>query len=101
MASMLWLMPQKRGTFLLAGFIHGAIYDNWIPLDPGVVWARAAHACFGLSIFGFYAISRPLARKIICPLLLIAAAFCLVTLFAPVAAGAATTGSTCADIRSA
>lgn len=46
----LWMLPQKRITHLIAGFIHGAIYDNWIPLDPGIVLARGSHALIALAL---------------------------------------------------
>ncbi len=49
LGSHLWLEPQKRVTHLLAGFIHGAIYDNWIPLDAGILYTRASHALLGLA----------------------------------------------------
>jgi hypothetical protein len=46
----LWMNPQKRTTHLLAGFIHGAIYDNWIPVDAGILWTRATHAWIACSL---------------------------------------------------
>ncbi len=48
MAWILWAMPQKRITHLVAGFIHGAIYDNFIGVDDGIVWTRAGHLMVGL-----------------------------------------------------
>lgn len=50
-AAMLWFSPQKRSTHLVTGFIHGAIYDNWIPLDPGIAWARFSHALLGIGLW--------------------------------------------------
>lgn len=40
----IWAYPQKRITHLLSGFIHGAIYDNGIFIDQGILWARGTHA---------------------------------------------------------
>ncbi len=53
LAMTLWFSPQKRATHLLAGFIHGAIYDSWIPLDPGIIWSRSAHGLLALSLLAF------------------------------------------------
>lgn len=47
---MLWMLPQKRITHLIAGFIHGAIYDNWIPLDGGILLARGSHTLIALAL---------------------------------------------------
>ncbi len=43
-AAILWFAPQKRLTHLLLGFLHGPIYDTWIPVDTGIVLARLSHA---------------------------------------------------------
>ncbi len=42
-ASTLWFFPQKRVISVVAGFLHGPIYDRWIPVDWGVILARMAH----------------------------------------------------------
>jgi len=39
----LWMNPQKRALHLLAGFIHGPVYDDWIALDAGIIVGRLAH----------------------------------------------------------
>ncbi len=62
LAGVLWIYPQKRITHLLSGFVHGAIYDNWIPLDAGVLWARAAHACFASTILFSLAVRANVLR---------------------------------------
>ena len=48
LASVLWLFPQKRITFYLTGFLHGPIYDHYIPQDFGIIIARVSHLCIGL-----------------------------------------------------
>lgn len=45
----LWFAPQKRVVSLLFGFLHGPIYDLWIPLDAGVLISRAAHLFIGAT----------------------------------------------------
>lgn len=46
-AGTLWFGPQKRIVALLLGFIHGPIYDQWIPVDHGVVLSRMCHGLMG------------------------------------------------------
>jgi hypothetical protein len=46
----LWNQPQKRIVHLLAGFIHGPIYDEWIGFDAGLLMARAGHACLAAAL---------------------------------------------------
>lgn len=46
----LWVMPQKRSTSLLLGFLHGPIYDRWIPLDWGILIKRSLHGFIGISL---------------------------------------------------
>jgi len=53
--SLLWFFPQKRINSIGLGFLHGPIYDRWIPLDYGVVIGRLGHAFFALAIFCFAA----------------------------------------------
>ena len=43
----LWFAPQKRIVELFLGFIHGPIYDQWIPVDNGVVLSRLFHGLVG------------------------------------------------------
>ncbi len=53
-ASILWFFPQKRIVSLIGGFLHGPIYDRWIPVDWGVVLARLAHALWALSAIIYF-----------------------------------------------
>ncbi len=46
----LWFFPQKRINSLFLGFLHGPIYDRWIPLDYGVVVGRLGHAVFAWAV---------------------------------------------------
>ena len=46
----IWLEPQKRITHLLVGFLHGPIYDNWIPVDGGIILSRVAHCLIAITI---------------------------------------------------
>lgn len=39
----LWFYPQKRLVHQFAGFLHGPIYDTFIPIDHGIVLARISH----------------------------------------------------------
>lgn len=48
MLSAMWFLPQKRATNLLLGFLHGPIYDRFIPLDAAIIWARGTHAAIGI-----------------------------------------------------
>ncbi|HYX33056.1 MAG TPA: hypothetical protein VE954_08060 [Oligoflexus sp.] len=50
LAAQIWWEPQKRATHIFAGFLHGAIYDSWIPLDAGVAWMRISHICLALAL---------------------------------------------------
>lgn len=50
MAWTLWSLPQKRITHILTGFLHGAIYDNGIAVDSGILWARASHLAIALAL---------------------------------------------------
>ncbi len=44
----LWIFPQKRLTGLFWGFLHGPIYDHWIPVDGGIFLSRSIHGLIGL-----------------------------------------------------
>lgn len=46
----LWFFPQKRIISPVMGFLHGPIYDRWIPVDSGVVFARLCDGILGLVI---------------------------------------------------
>ena len=50
--SLLWFFPQKRINSMVLGFLHGPIYDRWIPVDLGVVVGRLGHAVLASAIFG-------------------------------------------------
>lgn len=54
---MLWFFPQKRIISPVLGFLHGPIYDRWIPVDGGVVLARLSDGLLGLIII-WAALSR-------------------------------------------
>ncbi len=62
LALRLWLEPQKRTTHVLSGFLHGAIYDDWIPLDAGILWSRGAHSALALSLLTLMVLPRKLWR---------------------------------------
>jgi hypothetical protein len=49
-AAVLWFMPQKRLVSMILGFVHGPIYDEWIPVDYGVILARLFHLLFWFSL---------------------------------------------------
>jgi hypothetical protein len=40
----MYFSPQKRTVSILFGFLHGPIYDEWIPVDWGIVLSRTMHA---------------------------------------------------------
>jgi hypothetical protein len=46
----LWFNPQKRIVNQFAGFLHGPIYDTWIPVDSGLIWARTANLFGGILL---------------------------------------------------
>ncbi len=58
LAAQIWWAPQKRATHIFAGFLHGAIYDSWIPLDPGIVWMRVSHICLALALLTWVILDR-------------------------------------------
>jgi hypothetical protein len=45
-----WSNPQKRGLSFIFGFIHGSIYDTWIPIDLGIILARSGHLIISAAI---------------------------------------------------
>jgi len=49
-ASILWFYPQKRLSYFLLGFVHGPIYDSWLPIDGGIIFSRMNHGLLGLGI---------------------------------------------------
>jgi len=46
----LWLSPQKRWVSLWLGYLHGPVYDQFIPLTSGVILARMSHLFLGFYI---------------------------------------------------
>ncbi|MEI8025655.1 MAG: hypothetical protein WCI18_04825 [Pseudomonadota bacterium] len=46
----LWLSPQKRWVSLWFGYLHGPVYDGFIPLTWGVLLARLSHVLFALYL---------------------------------------------------
>ncbi len=47
----LWTQPQKRIVSLFLGFLHGPIYDDWIPMDRGIALVRGAQLCLASALF--------------------------------------------------
>lgn len=64
MAWTLWSLPQKRTTHILTGFIHGAIYDNGIAVDAGILWARASHLAIALALLSLALFHRAKGRSL-------------------------------------
>ncbi|MGE0174270.1 MAG: hypothetical protein AB7T49_15845 [Oligoflexales bacterium] len=56
--SSLWLSPQKRIVSVLLGFLHGPLYDHWIPVTTGLVLGRCGHALAGLSLMSWCAFPK-------------------------------------------
>lgn len=48
----LWFLPQKRMVSVFIGFLHGPIYDEWLPVDNGIFFARLAHLFLALTLMG-------------------------------------------------
>ena len=46
----LWLSPQKRWVSLWFGYLHGPVYDGFIPLTFGVLLARLSHVLFAFYL---------------------------------------------------
>ena len=61
LAYWLWFFPQKRITHLVFGFLHGPIYDRYLPIDMGIILARVSHVCLILGLF--YALTALLFNK--------------------------------------
>jgi len=81
--AILWFMPQKRVLSIFVGYLHGPIYDNWIPIDHGIFFSRVAHLLIALTLMsliwlrkkrGYYIVSGVLAFVSI-TLLFIASSF--------------------------
>lgn len=56
----IWFNPQVRTVNLILGFIHGPIYDTWIPVDSGLVYARVSHLLVGIILILLAWFSRTL-----------------------------------------
>ena len=63
-AAQLYLNPQKRFVSLIFGYLHGPIYDAWLPLDEGLVLARLLSIVAALLIMSCIAL-RLNARRIL------------------------------------
>ena len=61
----LWMMPQKRITHWLSGFIHGPIYDASIPVDAGIILRRCGHALLGALLMLLSGLKGGARRSII------------------------------------
>lgn len=46
----MWSNPQKRWVSLWFGYLHGPVYDDFIPLTFGVIAARFSHILFGIFL---------------------------------------------------
>lgn len=46
----LWVNPQKRGVSLLLGFLHGPVYDDWIPFDQGILLLRSSQLLLATAL---------------------------------------------------
>lgn len=62
LAAMMWFNPQKRMTHLFAGFLHGPIYDTWLPMDQGIVIIRLSHLTLGVCLWFWAAAKRGHAK---------------------------------------
>ncbi len=51
--AIMWFAPQKRQIHILLGFLHGPIYDQWIPVDSGVVLHRLLDGLIGWCLAWF------------------------------------------------
>lgn len=75
---LMWFLPQKRISHILLGFIHGPIYDSWLPLDASIIWSRFSHALLGLSlilIFRSLVFKNRRALQLSCAFSMVAAIF--------------------------
>lgn len=72
MAWTLWSLPQKRMTNILTGFLHGAIYDNGIAVDEGILWARGSHAFIALALLFLALFHRKVGRGLALTALILA-----------------------------
>jgi hypothetical protein len=70
--SLMWWFPQKRMVHLILGYLHGPIYDRWLPLSFHIILARIAQGLAGLLFF--FSFSQQKRRRWI---LVLAAALCL------------------------
>jgi hypothetical protein len=69
---MLWTEPQKRLISLVYGYMHGPIYDAWLPLDSLLMAARAVAALLFLLLFAGLAFRNHLkASRLVTRLILV------------------------------
>lgn len=62
----LWFVPQKRASHLILGFLHGPIYDYWIPVDTGLLLKRLGHFILGFGVIAFVFVKRSgLSRSVL------------------------------------
>ena len=71
----LWFFPQKRIGHFFFGFLHGPIYDRFLPIDQGIIFIRLAHLFLSLGIF-YAALSAFYTKKRILTLIFLLA-YCL------------------------
>lgn len=57
----IFFFPQKHLNHLLWGFLHGPVYDAWIPVDSAIIQARIACGVLALGILLFSL--KPQKRK--------------------------------------
>ncbi|MFK7825360.1 MAG: hypothetical protein AB8G05_14490 [Oligoflexales bacterium] len=70
----LWFFPQKRISHFVFGFLHGPIYDRYIPVDMGIIFIRSAHLFLSLGLF-FAIISAYYSKKKVLSLILLSCYF--------------------------
>ncbi|MCB9229914.1 MAG: hypothetical protein H6618_09905 [Deltaproteobacteria bacterium] len=61
----LWMLPQKRITHWLSGFLHGPVYDAWITADAGILLIRISHAVIGVTLLLLSVQSRSERRRLL------------------------------------
>ena len=49
-----WLLPQKRMVHFFIGYLHGPIYDRWIPADANLFAIRTLTLLISVSILLAY-----------------------------------------------
>lgn len=67
----LWFFPQKRISHFVFGFLHGPIYDRFLPIDAGIFFIRFSHILLSLTVASSL-ISLVYKKNKIFPLILLA-----------------------------